>query len=206
MNRLRREDRWERLGRNSTGAPAVAAIRRLSAIMAADVAGYSRLMEADEEGTHLRVKAHLRELIDANVGAHRGRIVKNTGDGILAEFPSVIDAFRCAVHMQRAMISREAGRIAIPDVDPKTWRSRGRKRKRTQPALASAIVTPAPMKKRRPMTDDQEQRSAIVEPKRKPKNMLAHLIEDYDPEAHRRPGEKADELFREIMRRAARKE
>ena len=65
MNRLRREDRWERLGRNSTGAPAVAAIRRLSAIMAADVAGYSRLMEADEEGTHLRVKAHLRELIDA---------------------------------------------------------------------------------------------------------------------------------------------
>jgi hypothetical protein len=66
------------------------------------------------------------------------------------------------------------------------------------------------MKKRRgPVIQDEQlqpRRSAIVEPKRKPKNMLAHLIEDYDPEAHRRPGEKADELFREIMRRAARKE
>ena len=87
------------------------------------------------------------------------------------------------------------GRIAIPDVDPKTWRSRGRKKKRTQPALASAIVTPAPMKKRRQMTDGHEenpQRSAIVEPKKPRNTMLAHLIDDYDPEAHRRAGEKAD--------------
>jgi hypothetical protein len=100
------------------------------------------------------------------------------------------------------------GRIAIPDVDPKTWRSRGRKRKRTQPALASAIVTPAPMKKRRQMTDDQEhpQRSAIVEPKKPRNTMLAHLIGDYETEAHRRAGDKADELFREIVRRAARQE
>jgi hypothetical protein len=100
------------------------------------------------------------------------------------------------------------GRIAIPDVDPKTWRSRGRKRTRAQPALASAIVTPAPMKKRRQMTGGQEQprQSATVEPK-KPRNMmLAHLIDDYDPEAHHRAGEKADELFRTIVRRAAGKE
>ena len=97
------------------------------------------------------------------------------------------------------------GRIAIPDVDPKTWRSRGRKKKRTQPAMASAIVTPAPMKKRRQMADGQEQpqRSAIVEPKKPRNTMLAHLIDDYDPEAHRRAGEKADELFREIVRRVA---
>jgi hypothetical protein len=102
------------------------------------------------------------------------------------------------------------GRIAIPDVDPKTWRSRGRKRKRTQPALASAIVTPAPMKKRRlssngsEMTDGQEQprRSAIVEPKTRRANIFGD-VPDYDPEAHRRAGEKADELFREIVRRAA---
>ena len=61
--------------------------RRLAAILAADVAGYSRLMGADEEGTHERLKAHLRELVDPKVAEHRGRIVKNTGDGFLAEFP-----------------------------------------------------------------------------------------------------------------------
>jgi hypothetical protein len=71
--------------------------------------------------------------------------------------------------------------------------------------MASAIVTPAPMKKRRPMTDGQEQprQSAIVEPKKPRNTMLAHLIDDYDPEAPRRAGEKADELFRKIVRRAA---
>jgi hypothetical protein len=75
------------------------------------------------------------------------------------------------------------GNIAIPDKEPKSWRSRGRKRTRAQPALASAIVTPAPMKKRRQMTDDQEhpQRSAIVEPKKPRNTMLAHLIDDYEP-------------------------
>lgn len=99
------------------------------------------------------------------------------------------------------------GRIAIPNVDPKSWRSRGRKRKRTQPAVASAIVTPAPMKKRRSaqvsqMADDEDRprRSAIVEPKRQP------LPDEYDPEEHRRRGELADELFRTIVRRASRKE
>src|SRR6516165_8915911 len=82
-------------------------IRRLAAILAADVAGYSRLMGADEEGTHERLKAHLRELVDPKIAEHRGRIVKNTGDGFLAEFPSVVDAVRCAVEIQRGMIDRE---------------------------------------------------------------------------------------------------
>jgi adenylate cyclase len=84
------------------------ATRRLAAILAADVAGYSRLMEADEEGTHERLKARLRELVDPKIAEHRGRIVKNTGDGVLAEFASVIDAVRCAVEVQRGMIDRNA--------------------------------------------------------------------------------------------------
>src|SRR6202035_3374991 len=65
-------------------------VRRLTAILAADVAGYSRLMGADEEGTHERLKAHLRELVNPKISEHRGRIVKNIGDGFLAEFSSVI--------------------------------------------------------------------------------------------------------------------
>jgi len=81
--------------------------RRLAAILAADVAGYSRLMGADEEGTHERLKAHLRELIEPKIAEHRGRTVKNTGDGFLAEFPSVVDAARCAVEVQRGMADRE---------------------------------------------------------------------------------------------------
>src|SRR5215472_4669678 len=82
-------------------------IRRLAAILAADVAGYSRLMGADEEGTHERLKAHLRELVNPKIAEHRGRIVKNTGDGFLAEFVSVVDAVRCAVEVQRGMADRE---------------------------------------------------------------------------------------------------
>jgi adenylate cyclase len=82
-------------------------VRRLTAILAADIAGYSRLMGADEEGTHERVRAHLRELVDPKIREHRGRTVKNTGDGFLAEFPSVVDAVRCAVEVQRGMIDRE---------------------------------------------------------------------------------------------------
>jgi class 3 adenylate cyclase len=83
--------------------------RRLAAILAADVAGYSRLMGADEEGTLVRLKAHRRELIDPKIAEHRGRIVKTTGDGILVEFASVVDAVRCAVEIQRYMIDRNAG-------------------------------------------------------------------------------------------------
>ena len=82
--------------------------RRLAAILAADVAGYSRLMGADEEGTHERVQAHLHELVDPKIAERHGRVVKNTGDGFLAEFPSVVDAVRCATEIQRAMIDRDA--------------------------------------------------------------------------------------------------
>jgi adenylate cyclase len=88
------------------------ATRRLAAILAADVAGYSRLMGADEERTHERLKAHLRELIDPKIAEHRGRTVKNTGDGFLAEFASVLDAVRSAVEVQRGMIDREPD---VPD-------------------------------------------------------------------------------------------
>jgi adenylate cyclase len=84
-------------------------VRRLAAILAADVAAYSRLMGADEEGTHERLKAHLRELVNPKIAEHRGRIVKNTGDGFLAEFQSVVDAVRCAVEIQRGMADRNAG-------------------------------------------------------------------------------------------------
>src|SRR5215471_12073220 len=83
------------------------ATRRLAAILAADVAGYSRLMGADEEGTHERLRAHLGQLVDPKIEEHRGRTVKHTGDGLLAEFPSVVDAVRCAVEVQRGMIDRE---------------------------------------------------------------------------------------------------
>jgi predicted ATPase len=73
-----------------------------------DVAGYSRLMGADEEGTHERLKAHLRQLVNPKIRQHRGRIVKNTGDGMLAEFSSVVDAVRCAITIQRGMAVRNA--------------------------------------------------------------------------------------------------
>jgi TolB-like protein/class 3 adenylate cyclase len=86
----------------------MASTRRLTAILAADVVGYSRLMGADEEGTHERLRGHLRDLVDPKIKEHRGRTVKNTGDGMLAEFSSVVDAVRCAVEVQRAMTDRNA--------------------------------------------------------------------------------------------------
>jgi len=82
--------------------------RRLAAILAADMVGYSRLMEADEIGTIARQKAHRKELIDPKLGEHNGRIVKTMGDGLLVEFASVIDAVQSAVTIQRAMEEREA--------------------------------------------------------------------------------------------------
>src|SRR6516165_5128473 len=85
----------------------MASTRRLAAILAADVAGYSRLMGADEEGTLERLKVHRRQLIDPKIREHRGRIVKTTGDGLLAEFPSIVDAVRCAAEVQRGMLDRE---------------------------------------------------------------------------------------------------
>src|SRR6201984_3412126 len=83
--------------------------RRLAAILAADVANYSRLMGADEEGTLERLKALRRELADPKIKEHRGRIVKTTGDGLLVEFASVVDAVRCAVEVQQEMAERNVG-------------------------------------------------------------------------------------------------
>jgi class 3 adenylate cyclase/pimeloyl-ACP methyl ester carboxylesterase len=82
--------------------------RRLTAILAADVAGYSRLTGLDEEGTHAQLQEHLRILVDPKIAEHRGRVVKNTGDGLLAEFSSVVEAVRCAVEVQRGMAERNA--------------------------------------------------------------------------------------------------
>jgi adenylate cyclase len=90
----------------------MASTRRLTAILAADVAGYSRLMGADEEGTHERLKVHFQQLINPKIKEHQGRVVKNTGDGLLAEFASIVDAVRCAAEVQRGMIDREP---AVPD-------------------------------------------------------------------------------------------
>ena len=92
--------------------------RRLAAILAGDIAGYSRLMGIDEEGTLRQLKAHRKELIDPKITEHRGRIVKTTGDGMLVEFVSVVDAVRCAVDIQRGMIERNVkvpadGRIEL---------------------------------------------------------------------------------------------
>jgi len=96
----------------------MASTRRLAAILAADVAGYSRLMGADEQGTLERLKVHRRQLIDPKIREHHGRIVKTTGDGLLAEFPSFVDAVRCAAEVQRGMLDREPGLPARPTANP----------------------------------------------------------------------------------------
>jgi adenylate cyclase len=85
------------------------ATRRLAAILAADVAGYSRLIGADEGGTLQALKAIRAELIDPTIAAYHGRLVKTTGDGLLVEFASVVDAVRCAVEVQREIAGRNAG-------------------------------------------------------------------------------------------------
>jgi len=82
--------------------------RRLAAILAGDVAGYSRLLGLDEEGTLAALKGHRRAVVDPKIAEHRGRIVKTTGDGILVEFASIVDALRCAVDIQRQMAERNA--------------------------------------------------------------------------------------------------
>src|ERR1700693_2858240 len=87
----------------------VRAERRLAAILAADVAGYSRLIGADEEGTLDRLRSSRAEVIDPMVALHHGRTVKTTGDGLLVEFGSVVDALRCATEWQRAMPEHNAG-------------------------------------------------------------------------------------------------
>ena len=82
--------------------------RRLAAILAADIAGYSRLMGINEEGTLAQLKAHRLALFDPKIAEYRGRIVKTTGDGMLVEFASVVDALRCAVEVQHGMAERNA--------------------------------------------------------------------------------------------------
>src|SRR5437016_1980563 len=93
--------------------------RRLAAILAADITGYSRLMGADEEGTLARLKTLRAELIDPAIAGHNGRIVKTTGDGMLVEFASVVDAMRCATQWQAAMRERSAGAPTESRID---WR------------------------------------------------------------------------------------
>src|SRR6267378_598935 len=103
--------RWE------TALAAERVERKLAAILAADVAGYSRLMGAGEEGTLARLKAHRRELIDPKIAAHRGRLVKTTDDGLLVEFASMVDALRCATEVQQAMVGRNAGTPAAERIE-----------------------------------------------------------------------------------------
>ena len=87
--------------------------RRLAAVLAADVAGYSRLMGIDEEGTLARLKAVRKTLVDPAIASHRGRIVKTTGDGMLVEFASAVDAVRCAIEVQHGMAGQNAD--GLPD-------------------------------------------------------------------------------------------
>src|SRR5262245_9464042 len=86
--------------------------RRLTAILAADVVGYSRLMGLDEEGTLSALRAHRREMADAKIAEHQGRVVKLTGDGMLVEFPSVVNAVACAADIQRQMRDRN---VDVPE-------------------------------------------------------------------------------------------
>jgi adenylate cyclase len=102
---------WRRVRPSCVGGPTkpLRVERRLAAILAADVVGYSRLMTNDEEGTHLRLLTCRREIIEPRIREYRGRIVKNTGDGALVEFGSVVDAVRCALDVQRLIVARNAG-------------------------------------------------------------------------------------------------
>jgi adenylate cyclase len=92
-----------------TREAAMSEIRKIAAILVADVVGYSRLAGADEEGTLARLRALRSDLIDPAIAVHRGRVVKRTGDGFISEFRSVLDAVRCAIELQRGMIERNAG-------------------------------------------------------------------------------------------------
>ena len=85
------------------------ATRKLAAILAADVVGFSRLAGADEDRTLARLRALRSDLIDPTISVHNGRVVKRTGDGALVEFRSVVDAVRCAIEVQNAMVERNAG-------------------------------------------------------------------------------------------------
>src|SRR5512139_3082594 len=87
----------------------MSATRKIAAILAADVVGYSRLAGADEDRTLARLRALRSDLIDPTIAVHHGRVIKRTGDGALVEFRSVVDAMRCAIEMQSGMVERNAG-------------------------------------------------------------------------------------------------
>jgi TolB-like protein/class 3 adenylate cyclase len=91
--------------------------RRLAAILAADVAGYSRLTGLDEEGTHVRLRERLRDLVDPKISEHHGKVVKNTGDGMLAEFGSVVDAVHCAIEVQHGMAEQNATMAQVKRIE-----------------------------------------------------------------------------------------
>ncbi|NUS68132.1 MAG: adenylate/guanylate cyclase domain-containing protein, partial [Ensifer adhaerens] len=91
--------------------------RRLAAILAADVVGYSRLIGADETGTLAAMKRHKSELVDPKITRHKGRIVKLTGDGILVEFASVVHAVACAVDIQRGMLLRNESESPLKRIE-----------------------------------------------------------------------------------------
>src|SRR5271165_2193123 len=95
----------------------MASTRRLAAILAADVAGYSRLIGGDEEGTLDRLRSIRAQVIDPALAAHSGRLVKTTGDGLLVEFSSVVDALRCATEVQQAMAGRNAEAAAAERIE-----------------------------------------------------------------------------------------
>ena len=116
--------------------------RRLTAILAADVAGYSRLMGADEEGTLERLKAHRSGLVDPKIKGHRGRIVKTTGDGMLVEFASVVDAVRCAVEVQQAMPERNTGVAADDRIELRIGINLGDVIARATISMATASTSP----------------------------------------------------------------
>jgi class 3 adenylate cyclase len=101
--------------------------RRLAAVFMADMVGYSRLMEADEDGVLNRQKSHRKELIYPEIARYRGRIVKTTGDGLLAEFSSAQDAVRCAIDVQTGMTSREADQDEEQRIRYRVGINRGKK-------------------------------------------------------------------------------
>ena len=108
--------------------------RRLAAIMAGDIVGYSRLMGIDEEGTLRQLKAHRKELIDPKITEHRGRIVKTTGDGMLVEFASAVDAARCAVEMQRDTAAHNADVLIVDTTSLAPYAARLKSRRGDTPS------------------------------------------------------------------------
>jgi len=99
--------------------------RRLAAILAADVAGYSRLMERDEADTLARLRTLRRDLIDPKIAEHKGRIVKTTGDGMLVEFPSVVEAVACAVAFQQGIATRSDATSEDERIQFRVWHQLG---------------------------------------------------------------------------------